>query len=75
MEPEQAGRDDGTFVVRIWWEHGSSEGHPRQHWRGLVKHVRSGKQLYFSNILDLINFIQEETGVPAKTDIAPQGLL
>ena len=75
MKPEQPKRHDGAFVVRIWWEHGSSEGPSKQHWRGLVKHARSGKQLYFSNIIDLINFIQAETGVPAPTDVAPQGLL
>jgi len=72
MSGEQITRQDGSFVVRIWWEPGAASG--AGHWRGRVQHVRNGKQVSFQNIADLIAFIEHETGIQVATEQATQGL-
>jgi hypothetical protein len=43
------------FIVRIW-EQANAEG-INPNWRGLVQHVASGQQLYFTSLRDLDDFI------------------
>jgi hypothetical protein len=70
MASEQTLQHDGSFVVRIWWEHGGhtdGDGRGPTHWRGWIQHVRNGNQIYFASLADMIRFIEQETGIhPAK---------
>ena len=43
------------FIIRIW-EQAEAEG-ASSTWRGLVQHVASGQQLYFTSLRDLNDFI------------------
>ena len=54
-----------SFIVRIWLEPREIEGAPPQ-WRGEVKHVASGKQIYLRNLAEITSFIVpylEEIGI------------
>ena len=75
MGSERTEQQDGSFVVRIWWEHGGGDGQAGHHWRGWIQHVLNGGQVYFSNMTDLINFIEHETGIHTLTDEASQGIV
>jgi hypothetical protein len=61
MEEHVSQRRDGSFIVRIWWEQGEHEA--AGHWRGWVQHVRDGRHLYFTNLRDMAEFIERETGI------------
>ena len=75
MSSELIVRRDGSFIVRIWWEHGDGEGETGAHWRGWIQHVRNGKTVYFADIRDLTDFIEREIGVRSPTEETPQGLV
>ena len=72
MASERAARQDGSFVVRIWWEPDAEQG--TRHWRGWVQHVRNGNQVSFQHTADMIAFIEQETGIQAAAEEAAQGL-
>ena len=74
MSSEPTQRQDGSFIIRIWWEQGSA---PRQsaRWRGWVQHVRNGEHFYFPSLRDLTDFIAREVGVHPVDDQEPQGLV
>jgi hypothetical protein len=74
MSSESAVRRDGSFIVRIWWEHGDG-AEQAAHWRGWIQHVRNGNQIYFANLHDLNDFIEREVGMYPATDEAPRGLV
>jgi hypothetical protein len=65
---------DGSFIVRIWWEHGDGE-EATGHWRGWVQHVRNGSHVYFASLRDLTDFIQNETGIARAGEDSLQGLV
>jgi len=75
MGGEPAEQRDGSFIVRIWWEHGSSDGQATGHWRGWIQHVRNGSQIYFASLRDLTSFIEQETGIEPVRDQKAQGLV
>jgi len=66
---------DGSFIVRIWWEHGGGEDQAVGHWRGWIQHVRQGSQVYFASLRDLTSFIEQETGIEHVRDQQAQGLV
>ena len=66
---------DGSFIVRIWWEHGGGDGQAASHWRGWIQHVRNGSQIYFASLRDLTAFVEQETGIARVTDDKAQGLV
>lgn len=68
MSSEQARRHDGSFIIRIWWERGGEEA---GHWRGWIQHVRNGNHVYFTNLRDMADFIEHETGMPPVDEQAP----
>jgi len=74
MGGEPAEQRDGSFIVRIWWEHGG-DGQAASHWRGWIQHVRNGNQIYFASLRDLTNFIEQETGIEHVHDQKAQGLV
>lgn len=69
-EPAQRG---GSFVVRIWWER-SEGGQAADQWRGWIQHVRSGHQIYFLSLRDLVAFIEGEAQIDPSQDQSIQGL-
>lgn len=78
MPIDHAARQDGSFVVRIWWEHGGGadgDGRGATHWRGWIQHVRNGNQIYFSSLADMISFMEQESGIHGAKPEAPQGLV
>lgn len=64
---------DGSFVVRIWWEHGE-QPLETENWRGWVQHVRNGKHIYFRNLATLSAFIAQETGTNTEIEQRVDGL-
>jgi len=75
MGGEPAEQRDGSFIVRIWWEHGSGDGQANGHWRGWIQHVRNGSQIYFASLRDLTSFIEQETGIEHIDDQTARGLV
>jgi hypothetical protein len=75
MLGEPAERQDGSFIVRIWWEQGGGAGPPIGYWRGWIQHVRNGNHAYFASLRDLTDFIERETGIEQADDRAAQGLV
>jgi hypothetical protein len=73
MAGEPIEQRDGSFIVRIWWEHGDKE--TAGHWRGWIQHVRNGSHIYFASLRDLNDFIQRETGIARIDDQQTQGLV
>ncbi|HEX9374118.1 MAG TPA: hypothetical protein VF897_24105 [Roseiflexaceae bacterium] len=73
MSSEPAQQEDGSFIVRIWWER-NDNGAAGGRWRGWVQHVRSGDQIYFASLRDLTDFISHETGVHPADDRESHGL-
>ena len=75
MAGEPIEQRDGSFIVRIWWEHGDGDKDAAGHWRGWIQHVRNGSHVYFASLRDLNDFIQQETGIAHLSDQQTQGLL
>ena len=75
MGGEPAEQRDGSFIVRIWWEHGGGDGRVAGHWRGWIQHVRNGSHVYFASLHDLNSFIEQETGIAHGQDQKTQGLV
>lgn len=49
-----------SFLVRIWREKGQAE------WQGWVQHIRSGESAPFTNLGDLLAFIERHSGKLAE---------
>jgi hypothetical protein len=68
----QSSQEDGhSFVVRFWPEHRENRNASRL-WRGMVRHVPSGRHLYSENLEEIAVFIrayllQEEPDEPLST--------
>ncbi|HJZ48247.1 MAG TPA: hypothetical protein VKE41_13805 [Roseiflexaceae bacterium] len=75
MGGEPVEQQDGSFIVRIWWEHGGGDREVASHWRGWIQHVRNGSHLYFASLRDLTDFIERETGIARVSDDKAQGLM
>lgn len=69
MKQEQ---NDGAFVVRIWWD--VPTGEALSAWRGLAQNVRSGNHTSFKSLIDLIDFLEQETGLYPLAVEPGQGL-
>lgn len=50
-----------SFVARIWLEHGKN-GLPR--WRGRIRHVQNGREMYFQDLKELSDFLEDVSGMP-----------
>ena len=48
-----------AFIVRIWLERRESEDAPVER-RGSVEHVSSGKRRYFTDLADMLHFIEDQ---------------
>jgi hypothetical protein len=66
-------RHDGSFVIRIWWEHSDTNQRPRL-WRGWAQHVRNGRQVYFQSFEALALFIEQETGAGDQVQHLGEGI-
>jgi hypothetical protein len=60
MEMNQQGGSI-SFIVRIWLESGSEPGEERR-WRGHIRHVQSGKDVYFQDLRQMADFIESLSG-------------
>jgi len=54
---QDRGPRDQLFLVRIW---PAQQPDNRRAWRGSVQHVRSGRRLYISGLVDVVEFITNE---------------
>ncbi len=54
--------DTYSFVVRIWHEALDSEGHITT-WRGSIDQVGDDERLYFHDLEQIVQFIQERVGL------------
>lgn len=71
---QELARQGSSFVVRIWWERGDP-GQAAGQWRGWIQHVRSGHQIYFVSLRDLVAFIEGEAQLDPPQDRSIQGLV
>ncbi len=51
---EAKGREDVSFVLRLWLE---SAGGASSEWRWRVQHVQSGQERYFRSLPDVLDFV------------------
>jgi len=54
-------RSQESFVARIWLEKGQN-GEPR--WRGRIRHVQNGREIYFQDLREMRDFLEEVSGMP-----------
>ena len=50
-----------SFVARIWLEFGHNR-EPR--WRGHIRHVQNGREIYFQDLLEMRDFLEDVSGLP-----------
>ena len=50
-----------SFVARIWLEYGQN-GNPR--WRGRIRHVQNGREIYFQDLQEMRDFLEDVSGMP-----------
>jgi len=50
-----------SFVARIWLEHGQ-DGNPM--WRGRIRHVQNGREIYFQDLREMRDFLEDVSGMP-----------
>jgi hypothetical protein len=51
-----------SFVARIWLERGAN-GDPR--WRGHIQHIQGQEEIYFQDLAQLCEFLEQVSGIPA----------
>jgi len=56
-----------SFVARIWLEYGQNG---KTCWRGRIRHVQNGRQVYFQDLQEMRDFLEDVSGVPGP-HIAP----
>jgi hypothetical protein len=56
-----------SFVARIWLEYGQNG---EACWRGRIRHVQNGRQIYFQDLREMRDFLEDVSGVPGP-QIAP----
>ncbi len=49
-----------SFVARIWLEQ-NDDGAPR--WRGHVQHIQGPEELYFENLTEMSDFLEQASGI------------
>lgn len=64
MDKDKGPRDQ-VFLVRIW---PAQQPDSRRAWRGSVQHVHSGRRLYFSGLVDVVEFITNELSEPTPDE-------
>ena len=50
-----------SFVIRMWHEKAATT-QENEEWRSWIKHVQSGKQVFFRDPADVVAFINECSG-------------
>ena len=55
-----------TFIVRFWWEAGSTEAQRLNRWRGRIEHLQSGDALSFLEARQLLGFIGRFVNLESK---------
>jgi hypothetical protein len=62
----------GSFLVRIWEERRDLPDAPRV-WRGSIVNVQTGDLTYFSTLLEVCRYLEQETGMAgsAEPDLRP----
>jgi hypothetical protein len=50
-----------SFVARIWVEY-TENGRAR--WRGRIRHVQNGQEIYFQDLRQMRDFLEDVSGVP-----------
>lgn len=60
-------RCSDSFVARIWLEYGQDG---KAFWRGRIRHVQNGREIYFQDLREMRDFLENVSGVPGP-QIAP----
>ena len=55
----KAGADD-SFVMVVWLESDGETAEPEWRWR--VNHVKTGEQVYFRRLADVLAYVSEKAG-------------
>ena len=50
-----------SFVMTLWLEPGAVEAKPEWRWR--VIHAKTGEQVYFRRVADVLAYVSEKAGV------------
>jgi hypothetical protein len=59
-----------SFVARIWLEP-AVEGDPK--WRGHIQHIQGGEEVYFQDLTEMCDFLEQVSGVPGPRVCAESG--
>lgn len=59
-----------SFVARIWFER-TAEQNPQ--WRGHIQHIQGTEELYFRDLSQMTEFMEEVSGMPGMEFISSSG--
>jgi len=51
-----------SFVARIWLERAADED-PK--WRGHIQHIQGGEEIYFQDLTEMAEFLEQVSGIPS----------
>jgi len=66
MKDDDCNDDTQSFILRIWNDAPTGNRNIKN-WRGSIVHVGSGKRIYFHDLNSITPFIQQQTGMGART--------
>jgi len=56
-----------SFVARIWLERNADED-PK--WRGHIQHIQGGEEIYFQDLVEVCEFLEQMSGIPGPAVVA-----
>ena len=59
-----------SFVARVWLERNADET-PK--WRGHIQHIQGPEELYFENLKEMSEFLEQVSGVSSLGFLPEQG--
>jgi hypothetical protein len=57
-----------SFVARIWLERATGE-EPK--WRGHIQHIQGREEVYFQDLTEVFEFLEQVSGIPGPGFAAP----
>jgi hypothetical protein len=59
-----------SFVARIWLERAADED---LKWRGHIQHIQGGEGIYFQDLTEMAEFLEQVSGIPGLGFVAQPG--